>query len=107
MPGAAALVLAMHMVPRPPLNLMQPGHHSMHHHQARLIKDCLRSFSLVERRGLARLVILGLVSMLSRYMTAKTLESKRLVEMLRIDFMRQDLPCMYLAHHEPKAYHCH
>ncbi len=57
----------------------------MHHHQARLIKDCLRSFSLVERRGLARLVILGLVSMLLRYMTAKTLESKRLVEMLRID----------------------
>ncbi len=49
------------------------------------MKDCLRSFCLVESRGLAHLAALGLVSMMLRCMIVKTVELVDLIEMRKTD----------------------
>ena len=53
----------------------------------------------MKSRGLAHLVALGPVSMMVYYVTAKTVILQRCSE--QTDLKRQDLPCTYLAHHEP------
>ena len=47
--------------------------------------DCLRSFCLVESRGLAHLAARGLVSMMFRCMIVKTVELLDLIEMRKTD----------------------
>ena len=47
--------------------------------------ECLRSFCLVESRGLAQLAALGLVSMMLRRMTVKTVKLVDPIEMHKTD----------------------
>ncbi len=63
--------------------------------------DCLRSFCLVESRGLAHLAALGLVSMMLRCVIVKTVKSVGITGIHKQAALeRQDLSCMYLARHE-------
>jgi len=55
---------------------------------------------LVESRGLAHLAALGLVSMMLRCVTVKTVKLVDPIEIRQTALERQDLSCTYLAHDE-------
>ena len=68
-----------------------------------LMIDCLRSFCLVKSRSFAHLATLGLPSMMLHCANVKSVKLVSLKAAYRDDkllWKRQDLSCMYLAHHE-------